>query len=372
MQKAKHYVVLVSNDLFTDQRVHKVCSFLLDKGHQPTLVGRLLERSGSVNDRPYATRRFKLWFNSGPLFYANLNLRLFFYLLFKPCDGILANDLDTLLAAFCASKLKRKCKLIYDTHEFYTGVPELQARPSVRRVWEEIEGLIFPRLEHIYTVNFAIASKYEEIYGKKLLVVRNMSPKQNNLNPISRSELGIPADAFVGIMQGAGINVDRGAEEAVEAFARIPNAILLIVGDGDVVPQLKEKVQNMGWEKSVHFFPRMPFNEMMRYTAMADLGLSLDKTDNLNYQLSLPNKVFDYLQAETPLLASPVKQIVELLSELEFGTLVEKVSVPEIQTKVEWIMQNPQKLEEWKHVCKVNKEKYSWEGEVEKIAPFFE
>ena len=110
------------------------------------------------------------------LFYAFFNLRLFFILLFKKADVFVSNDLDTLLANYLASKFKRKTELVYDSHEYFTEVPELTNRPGVQKIWMKIERMIFPKLTKIYTVNDSIAKIYSELYTKDIKVVRNISP----------------------------------------------------------------------------------------------------------------------------------------------------------------------------------------------------
>ena len=82
MVNQQKIVVTVSNDLSTDQRVRKMCHSLQKRGYDILLVGRELKNSLPI-DRPYRTKRFRLWFNKGGLFYANLNIRLFFYLLYS-------------------------------------------------------------------------------------------------------------------------------------------------------------------------------------------------------------------------------------------------------------------------------------------------
>src|SRR5436853_2609137 len=115
-------IVSVVSDLVTDQRVHRTATSLHKKGCDVVLVGRRKKDSADVS-RDYKTVRFRLWWEKGALFYASYNLRLFFFLLFTKSDALVANDLDTLLPNFLISKLKGS-KLYYDSHEYFTEVPE--------------------------------------------------------------------------------------------------------------------------------------------------------------------------------------------------------------------------------------------------------
>jgi hypothetical protein len=245
MQSKPRIIVSVTNDLYTDQRVHKVCMYLHEHNWDVLLVGRRRKTSKDLDHRPYATHRMRLLFEKGALFYAAFNFRLFLFLLVRKADVVLSNDLDTLLANFLAKKMKRNCSMVYDSHELFTEVPELTARPRVRAIWLAIERWIFPKLEQVFTVNSSIAEIYEQRYGKPIHVLRNVSPLWSPATVKSRTQLGLPEDRKLIILQGAGINVDRGAEEAVEAMRLMPEALnccLIIVGDGDAIPQLKAYV----------------------------------------------------------------------------------------------------------------------------------
>src|SRR5258707_630762 len=120
----KRVIISVVSDLVTDQRVHRVATSLQQYGFPVTLVGRKMKHSLPVDQRSYKTVRFKRWKNKGPLFYMFYNIRLFFYLLFHKADVLVANDLDTLLPNFIVSKIKGT-ELFYDSHEYFTEVPEL-------------------------------------------------------------------------------------------------------------------------------------------------------------------------------------------------------------------------------------------------------
>ena len=127
-------IVSVTNDLTTDQRVHRVCSTLCKDKNEVLLVGRKLKSSVSVDDRSYQVHRFKLIFNKGPLFYLEYTIRLFLFLINQKADIYLANDLDTLLPNYLACKLK-STKIVYDNHEYYTGVHEVINNPFKISIW---------------------------------------------------------------------------------------------------------------------------------------------------------------------------------------------------------------------------------------------
>lgn len=371
MSQPHKAIVSVTNDLLTDNRVDKVCRFLVDQGYSVTLVGRQVKNSLPLPDRPYATKRFRLISERGPLFYASYNFRLFIYLLFHRSTLLVSNDLDTLLANFLASKLKRNCRLVYDSHEYFTEVPELIHRPKVQRIWEKIEGWIFPKLTTIYTVNGSIAQLYSEKYNKSLAVVRNVSPLWTPAEIPSKVQLGIPTDRTVFIIQGAGINIDRGAEEAVEAMADLADAVLLIVGDGDVLPQLKQRVKELAIEERVLFFGKRPYHEMMAFTFHADIGLTLDKPSNTNYRFSLPNKVFDYMHAQTAIIATDLVEIRKLVDTYQLGWVLTEFTTESLRKVMQQAISDPQVVGEFKRNSKEAALVENWEKEREILASIY-
>jgi glycosyltransferase involved in cell wall biosynthesis len=359
----KKAVVSVSNDLYTDQRVHKVCLFLQEQGYDVLLVGRLRPNSIPLTDRPYAIHRMRMHYDKGPAFYAWFSIRLFLFLWFRKADLLVSNDLDTLLPNFLVSKFKRKAKLVYDTHEYFTEVPELVARPKIKAIWEKIEGWIFPKLTQVYTVNDSISQKYTQKYGLPVSVVRNISPRWEVNNLKSRLELGLPEDRKILIFQGAGINIDRGAEEAVLAMPFVENALLLFVGDGDVIPALKKSVQEHQLEDKVRFLGKMPYAELMNYTWHADLGLTLDKDTNLNYRFSLPNKVFDYIHTQTPILASSVIEVKTLVEKYNIGQIIRSHEPVVLAEDIREALHDENRLQAWKNNCLTASRAENWEAE---------
>jgi len=354
-------IVCVTNDLVTDQRVHKTCLTLQKCGFFTIEVGRMLPESLPLQ-RPYVTKRFKLCFRKGPQFYAEYNIRLFFYLLFAKVDLIFANDLDTLPAAFLAAKIRRK-KIIYDTHEYFTETPELVHRPKVQAIWQKIENFIFPKLQFIFTVNDSIAELYKKKYNKNLQVVRNIPPTYIPPRLKTRKELDLPENKHILILQGTGINKDRGAEEVLTAMQYLQNCILLIIGSGDVLPALQKMTKELQLENKVIFKTKMPFEELRQYTCNSDLGLAIDKDTNLNYHFSLPNKLFDYIHAGIPVLASDLPELKKIINRYDIGYFLQNHDPKNIAATIEYIFENAERYKTVKSNTEKAREQLCWENE---------
>lgn len=326
--------VAVTNDLSTDQRVQRTIRFLKSRGAEVTFIGRKLPNSVPF-DPGYKTLRFSLPFLAGALFYASYNLRLLWHLLFTKYDLYIANDADTLLAVGIASRLKR-VPFVYDSHEFFTGVPEIQDKPVVIATWRWIEKTFYHKAAARITVNRSIAGLLQKAYGgEEPFVLRNIGERPSEIIRTTRAEAGIPEDVFVVINQGAGINVDRGMEEALDAVSMLEGVLLLIVGNGDAVPVLKATAAQRGMENKVKFVDKMPYNQLLGYTELADVGLSLDKPTSVNYQFSLPNKLFDYIHSNIPVITSEVVEVKRIVDEYEVGLTVDSSNPKAIADAIE-------------------------------------
>lgn len=329
-------------------------------GFAVTLVGRKQRLSLPLAPRVYHTKRMKLLFEKGVLFYAFFQLRLFFFLLFRKSDVLVANDLDTLMPNYLVSKLKG-IPLVYDTHEIFTEVPELVGQNFKRGVWQKVERWIFPKLKNVFTVNQSISDWYFDKYKVRPLVVRNMPRKSGSgVSAATRSELDLPENKKILILQGAGINVDRGSEELVTAMKYLDNVVLLIVGSGDVIPCLKAMVEQEKLHDRVILTGKVPQEKLQRYTVLADLGITLDKPTNINYRLSLPNKIFDYIRAGIPVLCSDLPEVARIVRDYKVGVVANSFD-PKILATVISDALNSSEYNSWKLNTQKAAEELCWE-----------
>lgn len=356
--KQQIVTVSVSNDLNTDQRVSKVCDSLIRLGFQVKLLGRKLPKSKPIH-RTYYTKRFKLLFNKGPLFYFNLNLVLFFYLLRSKSSILLSNDLDTLPANFFASKLRR-FSLIYDSHELFSEVPELINRPKIQAIWKRMEAYFIPRLDNCYTVSHRIAEHYENLYSTKFKVIRNY--------PMSKTRENYVKEDFV-LYQGA-LNVGRGIESMIKAMQYIDTYKLYIAGEGDIEKELKQLVKELNLEDRVLFLGRLNPKELSAYTGKAKLGLSLEEDMGLNYRYAVPNKVFDYIHSDVPILYAPLIEVIDLLKPYEVGEVLKSREAKKLAHQIT-AMLNSDKYGSWVMECRRASKAFNWQIEEQKLKNIF-
>ena len=358
-------MVSVINDIVTDHRVLKTCRTLATCGYEVLVVGRSMSDSLPLNNWPFRTKRMRLLLNKGPFFYLFFNLRLFFVLLFTKAELLYANDLDTLLPNFLVSRLK-KIPLIFDSHELFCEVPELQESPAKKWIWETLEKWIVPKLRHCITVNDSIAGIFEKKYGVKFHAVRNISDPLLPETYKSRAELNLPENKRIVLLQGAGINIDRGAEELVEAMKQVDDTLLLIIGSGDVWNKLESTVEKEGLGEKVKLIRRIPKEQLVHFTANADIGISIDKNTNPNYYYSLPNKIFDYLQAGLPVLASRLPEIEKIVTNYRCGEFIESHEPGHLALRTRAMLESPQ-LKAYSTNALTAAKELNWANEQQKL-----
>ena len=359
----KKIAICVTNDLVADQRVNKTAYSLSNNNFDITIIGRQLKNSLPVNCN-YKTKRFKLLFNKGFLFYANYNIRLFFYLLFSDFDIFLSNDLDTLPACYYASRLKKK-PIIYDSHELFTEVPELVNRNFVKNFWTKIEKHILPKLRYTYTVCQSIADIYNKKYKTSFKVVRNIPVCKNT----EKEQIKHSTEKII-LYQGA-VNKGRGLEQIIKAMPFINNAKLLIIGDGDVLKDLKHLANKLDINNKIKFTGKIPFEKLKPITQTADLGISLEQNIGLNYYYALPNKIFDYIHSNIPILASDLPEIKNIIEKYNVGELINDFSPESLSQKINNLLNNDKKLNLYKQNTYTAAKELCWQTEEKIILEIF-
>lgn len=324
----KQVVMLVSNDIVFDQRIRKTARTVASAGYQVAFVGCRFPNSQPLPEG-VTGRRYRLPFARGAGFYLSLQVVLLFDLLTRKGVGcIWANDLDTLFPARLVGMLRR-IPVVFDSHEFFTEHAGLAERPWVQASWKRWERWWMPGVKSVVVVNDAIAEAFVQRFPKAAFgrprVVRNMPEFREVPESVDRSEFaefGIPTDLPIAILQGAYLDRDRGVKDAVALLEVVADIRLVLVGAGVEWEEAQTEAAAGRGHGRLHCIPRLPFETLRRLTAGADVGLSLDRDTSGNYRMSLPNKVFDYVHAGVPVVATGLPEVRKVVEGYGVGYVV--------------------------------------------------
>ncbi len=365
---AKKITVSVISDLTTDQRVIRICNTLQQMGFEVTVIARAFKDSLPLDAYSFASKRIRCHWRKGIFQYAEFSFKLFFSILFCKTDYFLANDLDTLVPNYIVSKLRRK-KLIYDTHEYFTGVPELRDSHLKRKCWKIIEDYIFPTLKTVYTVNESVKNKYREEYGNEIAIVRNVpvtSTTENAERPASWQ------NKMVLLLQGAGINEGRGGLELMEAMLLLPDDYLLVyIGSGNQWELLQHKRIEWKLEQKVEMIGKVSPSKLKLYTPHAQIGFSLDSFEDLNCLFNLPNKIFDYIHAGVPIIATDIPEVGAVIKQYGVGIRLINNEPETIAAAVKEMMDDAAGYQDFKKNCIAASKVLCWENEKEKLITIY-
>ncbi|HEY0040250.1 MAG TPA: glycosyltransferase [Flavisolibacter sp.] len=357
----KHIYFTVTNDLTYDQRMHRICTSLSEAGFGVTLVGRKLKSSLPFQSRPYQQKRLSCFFTKGFLFYAEYNLRLFFFLLTKKMDGVCAIDLDTILPCLFISKLKKVVR-VYDAHEYFTELKEVRTRPLVKNVWLRVERFAVPKFKNGYTVSDGLATEFKAKYGNEYWVVRNL-PK---LLPFTEN---IKRERFL-VFQGA-VNEARGFEVLIPAMKAIPYP-LVVCGDGNFMQKLKLLIVENGVQDKVQLNGMMLPEDLRVVAQKAALGIGLAEKEGINQFHALPNKFLEYMHAGLPQIAMNFPEYQKVNAHYKVAVLADDLSIEGIIRIINDTMQNESLLAEMTQNALKARKVYCWQAEEKKLLKFYQ
>jgi glycosyltransferase involved in cell wall biosynthesis len=357
----KKIIFTVTSNLVFDQRMKRICSTLADAGYDVMLVGRKLKNSPALSAENYKQQRLHCWFAKGKLFYAEYNIRLFFYLLFKKADCICAIDLDTILPVYCISSLKG-IRRVYDAHEYFSQLDEVVSRPGIYRIWHWIEKKLLPRFLQGYTVCESLAVEFKKNYDVDYVVIRNV--------PVLQSLSGKENKEKLILYQGA-VNKGRSLEKLVTAMKEI-NSGLWICGDGNFMKEMKEAVVNEGVLDKVLFMGMLEPELLKKKTAEAYIAINPFDKNGLNQYLSLSNKFFDYIHAAVPQVTMNYPEYRKINERYEVAVLIDEPEPAAIAGAVNKLLNDTQLYTRLRENCLKAREELNWQIEKEKLLKFYQ
>ncbi|MGV3529184.1 MAG: glycosyltransferase [Flavisolibacter sp.] len=350
----------VTNDLTYDQRMHRICGSLTKDGYNVLLVGRELPASMPLQQQPFRQKRIRCFFHKGSAFYAEYNLRLFFFLLSQKMDAICSIDLDTILPGLFVSKIKG-VKRVYDAHEYFTELKEVRTRPRVRKIWMAIERYAVPQFRWGYTVSEGLAEAFREKYGRSYDVIRNL--------PVLKPVVKKTKAGKLLLYQGA-VNEARGFEWLIPAMKKIRYK-LVVCGDGNFMEKLKQLIKENGVEEKVELRGMMLPQQLKEAAAEASLGIGLAESEGINQFHALPNKLLEYMHAGLPQVAMNFPEYQKINSQYRIAVLLDKLDVNEIAETVNRTMEDDALLQETQENALRAREVFCWQQEEKKLLQFY-
>ena len=254
-----------------------------------------------------------------------------------------------------------KRKLVYDAHEYFTEVPEVVRRKTIKKIWERIEKTFVPKFDLAYTVSPAIAELFSKKYHKEFQVIMNAplySPITNYQSPITTI-----------LYQGA-LNEGRGLEHLIEAMQGI-DAKLLLAGEGDLSNELRTLAKRLNIENKVEFLGYIKPTELKQITANATLGINLLENKGLSYYYSLSNKFFDYIHASVPQVCINFPEYKKINDEYEVALLAKDCTVDEIKKVVTRLLTDKELYSRLQKNCEVCSAKLNWQQEEKKLLALY-
>lgn len=357
--KTLHFTV--TNDLSHDQRMHRICGSLAAAGYAVTLIGRELKTSTPLAAKPFEQKRLKCFFNKGLLFYAEYNLRLFFFLMGQKTDALCAIDLDTILPVLFVSKLKN-VRRVYDAHEYFTEMKEVRIRPLIKTVWQAVANFSIPRFKHAYTVSDGLAAALEAKYKVKFITISNF--------PVLTYFKFEPADDEPYLFFGGAVNEARAFEYLVPAMRQI-NTKLIVAGDGNFMPQLKALINEHNVQHKVELKGMVTPEELREYASKATLGLGLAEREGINQYWALSNKFTDYMHAALPQLTMDYPEYRQINDKYKVAVLIDNLKPEYIATTINTIISNRELLADMREACVKAREEFNWQREEKKLLLFY-
>jgi glycosyltransferase involved in cell wall biosynthesis len=365
LDKKELIIATVTNDLTTDQRMIRICSELTNLHFNVLLVGRMLPDSIHLKNHAFQQVRLRCIRNKGPLFYLEYNWRLYRFLKKKKPQIINTVDTDTAAAAW-VYQIFHKVKVVYDSHEYFTEVPELQGRYLVQKVWRFLERRIVKNSVARYTVCDSIATEYQKLYKKNFATIRNV-PFKRSLPVVKPKKSN--SDKKILLYQGA-LNKGRCVDLFIQAMHKL-DAELWIAGEGDLSSELRQLAMTEGLEQKVKFLGRLTPQDLWEVTTQVDVGLNVLEHMGKSYYYSLSNKFFDYVQASVPVISSPFPEYLKL-NEIHEVQVFSPNDTVEFQEKVNLLLNDASVYNRLKENCVIAAKDWIWENERKKLAEVYE
>ena len=363
----KRVILIVLNNFKNDSRVLKEAISLQDTGFDVQVVA--LHEAGlkefeTIKNIPVYRIKLKSRNWSKNKAVQLLKYLEFLYRVskeFKDVDIVHCNDLNALPAGILIKVFHKDTKIVYDAHEYEINDKPNQSRWSIRLKYL-LEKILIKYAKRVITVSDSIANEYVKLYGiKKPALVLNTPPYTIiEKKDFFRENLGIGKEKRIFLYQGA-LSYGRGVEILLETFKflereGVHQPCIVFMGYGPLEDLIKEASRKYA---NIYFHEAVDPDILLNFTSSADCGISMIEDSCLSYRYSLPNKLFEYIMAEIPVIVSNLPEMKRLVTEHKIGVVAKENSIEAIKEAIKDVLKfNRVQLQE--NIQRVKKI-YNWE-----------
>lgn len=284
-------------------------------------------------------------------------------------DIVHAHDVNTLATAWIAARLSR-AKLIYDAHEIST---DREGYQSIRRWVGALERCLVPRADGMITTTDTRAKFFARAYGvSRPLVLQNRPRRiERQANDRLRRELGLPDDRPIVLYQG-GLQAGRGLEDLVQSARDVPGAFFVLIGSGRLERTLRGLVDEFNLSARVFFIPTVPLAGLLGYTMSADIGVQPIRNTCLNHFSTDSNKLFEYVMAGLPVVASDLPEIRRIVRRYDLGLLFDAETPGALAAALATLVDSPELRSRYAANASMSADTLAWESQEDTLVALYQ
>ena len=260
--------------------------------------------------------------------------------------------------------------VIYDAHE---DLPrQILSKKYAEKVFPTKLSSIIEKLENFAAKRFDVVVAATPFIRDRFLTLACTSLDINNFPTVSGFVKSNTAwlSKECAVCYVGGISSNRGIFEMVKAIERT-SARLLLAGEFSSAKERGKLIQMPGLE-NVKVLGQLPWEEIPQVLSRSMAGLVV-LHPCINYMKSLPVKMFEYMAAGIPVIASNFPLWKEIIEFNECGICVDPLNSDEISEAVKWIVCNAAEAKRMgENGRKAVKNRYCWETEERKLLDLYE